>query len=627
MMKNELSNKIEADSINIGDLLKDQKFSIDYFQREYRWQERHIKSLIDDLISTFLNSHQAGNEREAVTGYQNYYLGPVIFNARDGKSSIIDGQQRITSITLLLIYLNHLQHGSEQEVNIGNLIFSEKYGKKSFNMTDETRKSCLNALFNEGEYEPNESDDETVRNMVDRYRNITESFPYLKEEGEEDGLRKEALPYFIDWLLDCVILVRIVAHSEERAYMIFETMNDRGLNLTSSEMLKAFVLSQVTDPDERGEIDGIWKKQMQELRKHGEHVDQAFFHAWFRAKYAESMRPSKVGAENRDFELIGSRFHVWFKNNYKTLFKLESSDSFYQFFRHQFPFYVEWYLKSREAQSEYECDMPHLHFIKHWGIAESLQDALLLASINYGDKPKTIKAKLDSVARYIETFTVRRATNFKKFGQASIKDAMFRRIKLIRDKDLVDIHRLLANEIENIDQKWDKVTDFHKHGQNKGFVKHLLSRIYGYLDKLTGKPLTYADYHHPQGKPFEVEHIWGDKFEEHMDEFAQKDDFQKWRNSIGALLLLPNGTNQSFTSDKYEDKLKHYLKGNTYEQTLHSANYEKNPNFTKNQKIKDLGFKPHAEFKKKDIQERAELVKRICEQIWSVDYFATDDKK
>ena len=46
--------------------------------------------------------------------------------------------------------------------------------------------------------------------------------------------------------------------------------------------------------------------------------------------------------------------------------------------------------------------------------------------------------------------------------------------------------------------------------------------------------------------------------DEHKDEFEQELDFKDWRNSIGAMILLPNGTNQSFSSDKYEDKIKHY---------------------------------------------------------------------
>jgi hypothetical protein len=154
---------------------------------------------------------------------------------------------------------------------------------------------------------------------------------------------------------------------------------------------------------------------------------------------------------------------------------------------------------------------------------------------------------------------------------------------------------------------------------NRKFVKHLLSRITSYLDNLVGKDTNYASYYHPKGKGFEIEHIWADKYAEHKDEFDQITDFQAWRNSIGALILLPQGTNQSFNSSKYNRKLNHYLKENTYAQTLHPEYYKKNPNFLKPAAVKALQFKPHPEFKKSDVSERLKLVQRICEQIWAID--------
>jgi uncharacterized protein with ParB-like and HNH nuclease domain len=111
-MLQQIKNKIEARDTTINDLLKNQKFYIDYFQREYRWKRKQIEALIDDLTSTFLKSYKDGDKRSEVASYPSYYLGPVVFsyNAELSKKSIIDGQQRITSLTLFLIYLNHLRN-------------------------------------------------------------------------------------------------------------------------------------------------------------------------------------------------------------------------------------------------------------------------------------------------------------------------------------------------------------------------------------------------------------------------------------------------------------------------------------------------------------------------------------
>lgn len=614
-MSQKLKHKIDADDRSISEILKDQKFTIDYFQREYRWQEKHIKLLIEDLTTTFLKSYKEGDKRSEVANYQSYYLGPVVFsvNTESGKKSIIDGQQRITSITLLLIYLNHLQKENPQKVNISELIFSEKYGEKSFNMSDEAREECLKALFEIGEYEPKEKDDETVRNMIERYEDIDATFP--------EEINEQALPFFIDWFVENVVIVEIIAYSDENAYTIFETMNDRGLNLTPTEMLKGYILSKITDKKKRTEINDLWKEEIQKLHEYGETTDQSFFQAWFRGKYAVSIRPGKAGSENQDFELIGSRFHNWFKDNHKSLFNLTSSDEFYSFFKNQLPFFVKWYIVSWDGQVEYNSNFPHLNYINHWGIAESLQEPMLLASINYGDSESSIKKKLDFVARYIETFTVRRSVNYRKFGQTAIKYTMFNIIKLIRDNDVITLSTNLTKEVEQIAETWEGFWSFSLHGMNRKFVKHLLSRVSSYVDNLVGKDTTYVTYHHPNGKQFEIEHIWANKFEEHTDEFDQKNDFQDWRNSFGALILLPQGTNQSFNSDKYEDKLEHYIKENTYAQTLHPSYYSKNPNFLKSETVQKIGFKAHSHFKKNDIGERQNLTQRICEKIWSTEYF------
>lgn len=613
-MNQKIANKIEASDTNINKLLKGQKFTIDYFQREYRWQEKHIKALIDDLTNTFMKSYNPNHKRSEVANYQSYYLGPVVFSINpEGKKSIIDGQQRITSITLLLIYLNHCQKNSSQKVGISELIFSEKFGEKSFNMSDDARDHCLRALFEGDNYEINDNDNETIKNMLERYEEIEQYFP--------EEIIKEALPYFIDWFVENVIMVEIIAYSDDNAYTIFETMNNRGLNLTPTEMLKGYVLSKINDKKQRSEINNLWKEEIQKLHEYGENMDLTFFQAWFRGKYAITIRPGKVGSENQDFEIIGSKFQNWFKDNHKDLFKLNTSSEFYEFFKYQFPFYVKWYLQIYDAYNAFNKDTEHIHYIKNWGIAESLQEPLLLAPVNFGDKPDIIKRKIDFVSRYIETFTVRRSINYRKFGQTSIKYTMFNLVKLIRNNTIGKLAFNLKNEIKNIPEEWNAICEFSLHGQNRKFVKHILSRITSYIDTLVGKDTSYVTYYHPSNKPYEIEHIWADKFEEHLDEFQQKDEFQDWRNSIGALVLLPQGTNQSFNSDKYEDKLKHYLKENTFVQTLHPAYYVKNPNFIKTERIKELKFKPHPHFKKVDLEERQRLFQRICESLWNVQYF------
>jgi uncharacterized protein with ParB-like and HNH nuclease domain len=482
-----LKNKIEATDTNIELLLKGQKFFIDFFQREYRWQEKHIVQLIEDLTHAFLKSYNNSDKRSDVANYQNYYLGPVVFsqNIDNGKLSIIDGQQRITSITLILIFLNHLQKNNDQVVDIKELIFSEKFGEKSFNMSDEIREICLKNLFEDGQYEIKDNDDETIKNMAMRYEDIKEIFP--------EEIAKEVLPYFIDWFKEKVVIVKITAYSDENAYTIFETMNDRGLNLTPTEMLKGYVLSKINDKKQRMEINEIWKDEIQKLHEYDESMDITFFQSWFRGKYAVSIRQSKAGSEDQDFELIGTRFHNWFKDNHNKIFRLNTSDEFYNFFKYDFSFFVKWYLRIYDSLWSYNKNIPSLRYINHCGIADSLRDPLLLSSINMDDDDKTIEKKLDFVSHFIETFTVLRSINYKKFGQSSIRYTMLNIVKLIRNNNITKLSKNLTKETNDIPEKLDAIYDFCLHGMNGRFVKHLLCRITSYLDSIVGKDTTYEN--------------------------------------------------------------------------------------------------------------------------------------
>ena len=301
---------INADDKTIKQVLG-QKFNIDFFQREYNWQRKHIEQLLVDLEGKFKSFYDKNHERRDVANYGKYYLGSIILSEKTGIKSIIDGQQRLTTLNLLLIFLRHLvKNDADMAAKIAPLIYSESYGEKSYNLQIKDREKCMDGLYKEGKYEIN-GQNESVRNIVSRYNDIEELFP--------EDLKNESLPFFIDWLIDNVVFVEIVTYSDEDAYTIFETMNDRGLNLTPTQMLKGFLLSSIHDDDEKKELNEIWKNKIHELHKLGETEDLEFFKAWLRAKYAESIRAGKKGAPNEDFEKIGTRFHSWVRDNIKKI--------------------------------------------------------------------------------------------------------------------------------------------------------------------------------------------------------------------------------------------------------------------------------------------------------------------
>ena len=98
---------------------------------------------------------------------------------------------------------------------------------------------------------------ESLANIMARYADIDEFFP--------EELRGQALPYFVDWLIESVHLVEITAYSDDDAYTIFETMNDRGLSLTPADMLKGYLLAHITDDEDRVHAGKVWKERITAL--------------------------------------------------------------------------------------------------------------------------------------------------------------------------------------------------------------------------------------------------------------------------------------------------------------------------------------------------------------------------
>ena len=599
---------ITADARSVSDILR-KKYSIGVFQREYKWERKQIEELLSDLESKFHSAYDERDERKKVAKYPPYYLGSIIISREDGQS-IIDGQQRLTSITLLLIYLSTLQKDSEKKVTIDYLIFSDLYGDTTYNLNIKDRADCMDALYHETDFNP-DGNDESVYNIRQRYEDIVELFP--------DELKQKALPYFIDWLIQNVMFVEIKAKSDEDAYTIFETVNDRGLNLTTTEMLKGYLLSHLDSDDTKRDLNNIWKKQISDLKNIHKEEDTEFFKAWLRAKYADSIRLKKQGAENKDFEKIGTRFHSWVRDK-KQIMELNGTDSFYNFIKNQFVFFSNLYLRIAKTADSLDCDLEHVFYIETHKFPRSFYFPLIMSPIKISDDEKIIQKKIALVSRFLETFIVCRSVNYQTLRYNSIRYMMFSLIKDIRNKNVQELNEILKSKISDMGLSLDKIPSFELR-HNRRTIKFLLARITSYIEIKCGGSNNFAIYVSKSIKEsFEIEHILANKFEEHKDEFT-KDEFSNFRNRIGALILLPGGLNKSYGIMPYEEKLTHYNTQNLLARTLNQLCYKNNPSFLKYMKESKLPFESHEHFTKSDLLQRQELYQKVCEEIWCIDEF------
>jgi uncharacterized protein with ParB-like and HNH nuclease domain len=603
-------NKIDAQAKSVSDLLSNKKYAIDYYQREYKWETKQITELLEDLETKFLDNYEEGHSRIEIERYRHYFLGSIIVSNRDGKKFIIDGQQRLTSLTLLLIYLHNLQQGRTEKVDVGNLIFSEKFGKKSFNIDVDERVECLEALYNNQPFNAN-GNPESVHNIAARYDDIVGNFP--------EALKKDALPYFIDWLKENVDLVEITTYSDDEAYTIFETMNDRGLSLSPTDMLKGFLLANITSVDERAKANDLWKNRLLELSKLGKEEDADFFKAWLRAKYAESIRERKKGATNKDFDIIGTTYHKWIHDESKRI-SLRYSTDFRDFVMIHFKSFSGHYTRIRQAARELTSGLEYIFYNAHNNF--TLQYPLMLAPLRSGDDLETANRKIRLVAGYLDIFIIRRAVNFRTLDYSSIVYTMFNLMKEIRELNVPSLVEVLKARVAMMEESFEGMSRFYINLWSKRYIQHILARVTRHIEEQSGVESSFVTYvSRDIKKPFEIEHIWADKYERHTDEFATEQEFAEYRNRIGGLLLLPRGFNQSFGDKPYDEKLEAYFGQNLLAKSLNEQCYRNNPSFLAYVYSSGLPFRPHQTFRKADLDARQELYRLICEEIWSPSRF------
>lgn len=604
--------EIDGKGRTIRELLAGRKYSIDYYQREYKWQQKQVAELIDDLAAKFVESHEEGNERSAVAEYGHYFLGSIIVSDKDGQKFIIDGQQRLTTLTLLLIFLQHRLTDPEQKGQIADLIFSQKYGKRSFNLDIPERTPCMEALYAGEEFTDNDAP-ESVGNILARYADLEEQFP--------EELAGAALPFFVDWLIENVHLIEITAYSDGDAYTIFETMNDRGLSLTPADMLKGYLLANITDTDRRTRASRVWKERVQALAEIGKDEDADGIKSWLRSQYAESIRERKRGAEPQDFDLIGTEFHRWVRDHEERL-GLTASAEFARFIERDFAFYGRWYERLRRAGETLTPGLECVHFNAQHNF--TLQYPVLLAPLRADDDEAVALRKLRVVAAWLDILIHRRIWNWRAIDYSTMQYAMFLAMRDVRGKSAPELAALLRERLDAESETFAGNDRFRLHGMNGRQIHRLLARMTDFIETRSGMASRYSEYAQRGRKGYEIEHIWADHPERHADEFAHPSEFAEYRNRIGGLLLLPKSFNASYGDLPYAEKRGHYLGQNLLARSLHEQAYDHNPGFRRFIEESGLAFRAHGEFRKADLDARQELYRALAERIWSPDRLAQE---
>lgn len=216
----------------LGHLLADHLLEVPRFQRAYSWEEANVEEFLTDL--------DVARTREA-----SYFMGTVVFalpNSDTQRRQIVDGQQRIATTAILITAIRDLLQEYEKEAQAAKT--AERY-LRGYVLSEEQEVERLilspkdtdvyEALL-EGRREEIEGDSRLLKAYVTCYEHLKKLAPSAEEYG--------VLMDVVAQLEDKVQVLVAVASDLPDAYVIFETLNDRGADLTTADLLKNFLFSK-----------------------------------------------------------------------------------------------------------------------------------------------------------------------------------------------------------------------------------------------------------------------------------------------------------------------------------------------------------------------------------------------
>lgn len=278
---------MSAESLNknmqtvLGLLSSGQKipFVIPEYQRPYSWSDDEIVTLFEDLWEFSI-------ERTQSDGAKNYFLGCVVSYEEDGERMIIDGQQRITSLFLLLrAVFSMLESEANQTDEVKNFI--SKIKPALWKENELTGKEDRSSMLLRSEV-VSDAGNEILRKILetgmadakakDNYsKNYNKFLELYKTKSVSSPIQ---IYHFILALLNYSVLLPITADDQETALTIFNTLNNRGLPLSDADIFKSYIYKKLDD-NQKTDFINRWKTLESDASNVGESIQSLFYYHMF----------------------------------------------------------------------------------------------------------------------------------------------------------------------------------------------------------------------------------------------------------------------------------------------------------------------------------------------------------
>ncbi|UQZ90572.1 hypothetical protein C4J81_15700 [Deltaproteobacteria bacterium Smac51] len=619
---------IQPEKQNIDQVFARTVYYIDFYQRDYKWASEPVNRLLEDIFYQFDESYERysdldANKENINAKYPWYYLNTYVTNNVDGKDFVVDGQQRLTTITLILIKLYHLANKYNSKTNkwIESKIAGYSGTEHEFWMNHINHIHVLKNLLDAVDLnEINTSSGITAEDMVANYSLIS---AYLDDKIKG----KDHLEAFIYYFLLRLVLVNLSVETQH-VPMVFEVINDRGVRLKPYEILKGKLLGQI-DKDELASknYNETWDCIVRTVNSFREDEVDNFFRYWLKGKFSGTRK------EGQRFD--GDYHREMFKADMDKELSLDHNPRGVKtFLDDSFEYYTGLYSKIWRGTQDIDELYPSVYYNSL--NEQDGQFMLILSSCRVRDseedeKIKVVSQEIDRIFSLLQLQGV--------YDSNSFAELIFKISIAIREKPVKEIKPVFTQFIcdELADNKnvasvsqpfsYTYFKNMTVDRPNKRFIRYLFARV-----ELLLANAMKVDMRHPiknlvtnRGVKtgFHVEHILAHN-KESLESFGHDEErFEVERNRLGGVLLLKGLDNISSNDECYAEKLKTYANSLYWNETLRKDTYKSKIDFQRFIEQTGLAFKSYDSFGPHELEERHRLLFDLCCYIWEpscIDY-------
>lgn len=608
---------------NIEQVFSATTYYIDFYQRQYKWNKEPVERLLDDIFYKFKQDYlkidpsisvELASER---IGY--YFLNTYVTNTINGKVFLVDGQQRFTTITLILIQLYQL--GIAMNSNLINWLKDRIHGnqgpKKTFWLQHQNHLPTMEALLNGVPLnEVPTASGLTAKNMV-------ENTKFIKQWLENELKTIHQFDTFIYFMLQRLEIVKLEVMQND-VPMVFEVINDRGVRLKPHEILKGKLLGQVDKQElEMLELNKIWENHVKMVGSSGgndyDEID-SFFETFIRSKIVNT----RGLAEKYTFR----NYHrILFTGEVEAYFKLNrNAAKTKQFLQKDFKYYTTLYCKIKTLRSNFHHEFEYLYFNKLNDLSGHYLMIMSACTLNDPEEDEKIKIIGYQYDRIFALLHLQKA-----YVNNVIADLVYAISEEIREKPADEIapvfQKHLLTALSSI--KGVNITEPFNYNYFKDigyadlptrFNRYFFARVDYFMAKEIKTELrqTFENMVSNGGyvNGFHIEHILSHNDENLALFNGDAETFERERNRLGGLLLLKGNTNQAIGNEPYAIRISAYIQDLLWNATLHTDTYHANIDLRHLIERNGIALRPLEKFGPEELDERHKILAQIVELIW-----------